>query len=81
MNHDILKKLKLDFSSTISVVISPDVSKYGMPISEEFQEVLFQDLDDETFFKKLTPGKQRSLLFYINKLNLFNYILNVVLSS
>jgi hypothetical protein len=68
INQDILKKLKIDFDSEISVALSPDVSKYGMPICEEFQEVLFQDPEGEILFDKLTPGKQRSLLFYINKI-------------
>ena len=68
MNQEILKKLQLDFGSEITVALSPDVSKYGMPICEEFQEVLFQDPEGETLFDKLTPGKQRSLLFYINKI-------------
>ncbi len=68
MNQEILKKLKIDFGSEISVVLSPDVSKYGMPICEEFQEVLFQDPEGEIQFDKLTPGKQRSLLFYVNKI-------------
>jgi hypothetical protein len=68
MNQEILKKLKIDFGSEIYVVLSPDVSKYGMPICEEFQEVLFQDPEGEILFDKLTPGKQRSLLFYVNKI-------------
>ena len=53
MNQDILKKLKLDFGSVISVTLSPDVSKYGMPISEEFQEVLLQDPEGEALFDSL----------------------------
>jgi Bacteriocin-protection, YdeI or OmpD-Associated len=68
MNQEILKKLQLDFGSVISVTLSPDVSKYGMPICEEFQEMLLQDPEGETLFDKLTPGKQRSLIFYINKI-------------
>ena len=52
-----MKKLKLDFSSEVFVELNLDVSKYGMQISEEFQEVLFHHLDLETFFNKLTTGK------------------------
>ncbi len=57
INQDILKKLKLDFSSEVFVELNLDVSKYGMQISEEFQEVLFHHLDLETIFNKLTTGK------------------------
>ena len=53
-HKEILKKLKLDFSSEVFVELNLDVSKYGMQISEEFQEVLFHHLDLETFFNKLT---------------------------
>ncbi|MBP9848154.1 MAG: hypothetical protein KBC58_01825 [Flavobacterium sp.] len=68
INQEILKKLKLDFGSDITVELSPDISKYGMLICEEFKEVLFQDPEGEILFEKLTPGKQRSLLFYSNKI-------------
>lgn len=68
ISQDILKKLKLNFEDIIEVEIAPDVSKYGMPICEEMQEMLFQDPEGAVLFDNLSPGKQRSLLFYINKI-------------
>lgn len=68
INQDLLKKMDLTFGDKINVELFPDISKYGMPISEEMQEVLFQDPEGEKLFHNLTPGKQRSLLFYINKI-------------
>ncbi len=42
----------------------PDESSYGLPISEEFEEVLRQDDEASEIFHQLTPGKQRTLIYY-----------------
>lgn len=68
MNQEIMKKLKVNFGDTIEIEMQPNVSKYGMEINEELEEVLFQDPEGSDLFHKLTPGKQRSLIFYINKI-------------
>ncbi|MBC7885513.1 MAG: DUF1905 domain-containing protein [Saprospiraceae bacterium] len=67
INQGVQKKLGVALNSEISVLIEKDTSKYGMPIPEEFQEVLLQDPDADRYFHKLTPGKQRSLLYIIGK--------------
>ena len=66
MNKDNLKQLNLDFGDEVTVEIAPDESDYGMPISEEMQEVLFSDPEGADLFHKLTLGKQRSLIHLIN---------------
>ena len=38
-----------------------------MPISEEMKELLEIDPEGEALFHKLTPGKIRSLLHFVNK--------------
>lgn len=63
-----LKNLNINFNSEVAVALIPDKSKYGMPICEEFQEVLFQDPEGEILFDALLPGKKRSLIFYISKI-------------
>ena len=68
LNKDIVKKLKIDFGDTVSVELQPDVSKYGIDITEEMEEVLFSDPDGNDLFEKLTPGVQRSLIYFINKI-------------
>lgn len=49
---------------TVSVLLERDISKYGLPMPEEFQEVLDQDPEGDRLFHLLTPGKQRSLLHF-----------------
>lgn len=68
LNKEVVKKLLLSIGDEVHIKIEPDISKYGMPISEEMQEVLFADPDGAFLFEKLTPGKQRSLLHVINKI-------------
>ncbi len=67
INKEIRTKLKLDKGSKIKVKVEPDNSKYGMPLPEEMEELMYQDPEGEAIFHKLTPGKQRSLLYLIGK--------------
>jgi hypothetical protein len=47
---------------TFTVILEKDTSEYGMPMSEEFREVLDQKPDADRIFHTLTPGKQRTLM-------------------
>jgi len=67
VNSKLRKKLKLLLNEPIKVVLEEDTSKYGMPMPEEMEELLYQDPEGEHLFHKLTPGKQRSLLHIIGK--------------
>lgn len=67
INKEIRSKLKLQVGSTLSVNLSPDNSKYGMKMPEEFQVLLDQDIEGEQYFHALTPGKQRSLIYMVAK--------------
>lgn len=49
----------------VKVELVIDESKYGLPMPDEFREVLNQDPDGDRIFHSLTPGKQRSLLHFI----------------
>src|SRR5687767_18280 len=51
----------------VSVELTRDDSKYGLPMPEEFREVLDQDPEGDRLFHALTEGKQRSLLYLISK--------------
>lgn len=46
----------------VSVELVKDESKYGLPMPEEFEEVLKQDPEADRLFHALTAGKQRSLI-------------------
>lgn len=67
LNKDVLKEIKVTIGDIVLVELQPDKSKYGMPISEEMEEVLFSDPDGSDLFHRLTPGVQRTLIHVINK--------------
>jgi hypothetical protein len=56
-------ELGIRIGDIISVELERDESKYGLPMPEEFREVLAQDPKGDRLFHALTPGKQRSLLY------------------
>ena len=56
------KDLKLNIGDAVIVEIEKDESKYGMPLPEEFAEVLRQDPDGERLFDSISPGNQRLML-------------------
>lgn len=68
VNKENRKKLNLTIGEEISFQIEKDNSKYGMPVPEEFKELWEFDIEFNTYFHDLTPGKQRSLLHMVNKM-------------
>lgn len=48
--------------------LTPDNSKYGVEMPEEFEAVLQSDLDALRIFESLTDGKKRILIYYILKI-------------
>lgn len=67
LSKDLMKKLELARNQLVGVTIEEDTSKYGMPICNEMKELLSLDPEGEAYFHKLTPGKIRSILHYVNK--------------
>ncbi len=67
LNKQVFKKLNLPLNSVIEVKMIKDESEYGMPMPDEFREVLDQDPDADVYFHNLTPGKQRSLIYLVGK--------------
>lgn len=67
VNKQVLKKVDGHLGQQVQIELSPDPTKYGMPVPEEFKEVIHTDPEGEVFFKKLSPGKQRSLLHIVGK--------------
>ncbi|MBV9241880.1 MAG: DUF1905 domain-containing protein [Acidobacteria bacterium] len=61
------EKLGLEPGDEVDVELIRDDSKYGMPMPPEFKEVLAQDDEGRVLFNALTPGKQRTLLWYTAK--------------
>ena len=68
VNKERRNRLGILAGDKVTVEIAADESEYGMPMPEELQEVLNQDPDGLTAFQQLTPGKQRSMMYYIGKI-------------
>jgi len=51
----------------VDVVLVKDESKYGLPMPEEFEEVLKQDSKGDYLFHALGKGKQRSILYLLSR--------------
>lgn len=62
-----MKKLKLKEGDTVDVTLVPDESEFGMPMCDELKELLEQDPEGDARFRMLTPGKQRSIIYYIGQ--------------
>ena len=63
VNKKIRDQLKLQAGSQIQVSLKKDDSEYGLPMPEEFAEVLAQDAEGDKLFHALTAGKIRTLLY------------------
>jgi Bacteriocin-protection, YdeI or OmpD-Associated/Domain of unknown function (DUF1905) len=66
MNKTNLKKLGLKVGSSVQVSLSQDTSEFGLPMPEEFREVLEQEPEAKGYFDALTAGKKRSLIHMVN---------------
>jgi uncharacterized protein YdeI (YjbR/CyaY-like superfamily) len=67
INKKIRDELNLKEGSKIKVHLEKDESEFGLPFPDEFKEVLDQDKAGKTYFDKLTPGKQRNLLYIVGQ--------------
>ena len=67
VNKSRRKQYKIALGDTVSVELQKDNSKYGLPLPDEFQELLYQDPEGSRIFHSLTMGKQRSLIYIIGK--------------
>lgn len=67
LNQEKRNNLGLRNGETLNISLQIDRSTFGVEVSEEFMEVLYQDINGAlSFFDKLTPGKQRSLIHWVD---------------
>lgn len=64
LNKSIRDRLKINPGTSVHMEIGADESTYGLPMSDELAEVLHQDPEGNHLFHALTPGKQRSLIYW-----------------
>jgi len=67
INKEIRTKLQLKVGDKVKVLIRKDESEYGMPMPVELEEMFYQDPESKKYFDKLTPGKQRNLIYLVSK--------------
>lgn len=67
VNKKIRDQLKLKEGSMVQVSLREDKSEYGLPFPEELKEILKQDPEGNTLFHKLTPGKQRNMIYVVSQ--------------
>jgi bifunctional DNA-binding transcriptional regulator/antitoxin component of YhaV-PrlF toxin-antitoxin module len=63
INKKLRENLKLNEGDKVEVMLDLDNSEYGLPMPDEFAELLQQDEEGNQVFHSLTPGKQRSLIY------------------
>ena len=61
------KKLGIDEGDKVEVILEKDISKFGIPMPESFEVLLAQDDEGRSYFQSLTMGKQRSLIYIVQK--------------
>lgn len=67
MNKPTVKKLNLKLGQSLDITITEDKSEFGMPMCEELEVMLQEDPEFDTFFRALTPGTIRSLIYLVGK--------------
>lgn len=64
-NKALRTALGLDEGSTVAVELQADNSEYGMEMCEELRECLELDPEAAALFESLTPGKKRTLIYWV----------------
>ena len=67
LSLSLLHKLRLEVGMEIDVNLYEDTSDWQAPLPTEWQEVMQEDPSVLTAFQALSMGKQRAILFYINR--------------
>ena len=78
-NKSIRDALGIKAGDKVELELRRDESKYGCPMPEEFREVLNQDPQGDKFFHSLTPGKQRSILYFVGSVKDIDKRINTAL--
>ena len=61
------KELGIFPSDYFELQLLEDTTKYGVEVPESLQAVMDSDLEGFDLFEQLTPGKKRSLIYYISR--------------
>lgn len=67
INKQTREKLEITEGDTVEVALEKDNSEFGLPVPESFMVLLDQDPEGNQYFRSLTMGKQRSLVYIVGK--------------
>lgn len=67
MGLPLLKKLQLTVGMEVDIELRVDDSIWQAPVPMEWQEVLWADEEVRQAFEKLTMGRQRAVLFFLDR--------------
>ncbi|WP_339879398.1 YdeI/OmpD-associated family protein [uncultured Algoriphagus sp.] len=67
VNQELRNRFKLDEKNSFAVKIDRDHSEYGHEMPEELQVLMDQDEEGARYFKTLTRGKQRMMVYTVTK--------------
>lgn len=62
LSRSVVEKLHLEEDQSLLLALKKDISEFGMDIPEELAVMLQQDAVAQSYFEKLTPGRQRALI-------------------
>lgn len=64
LNKKLRAQLQANEGDLLSIELQKDESKYGLPVPEELQVLWDQDPEGFAIFESLSPGKQRTLIYW-----------------
>lgn len=67
INKELVRKLELNTGDKVQLKLEKDHSEFGHEVPDSFLALLEQDKDGREYFYRLTPGKQRSLIYLVGK--------------
>ncbi len=65
INKEVQKTLELSDGDPVGVRLFEDLSEFGVEMLDPFKEVLDQEVGAWDYFRALTPGKQRNLIYFV----------------
>ncbi|QDH80070.1 DUF1905 domain-containing protein [Echinicola soli] len=79
-NTSLREKLGFQGGEKVTIRLEKDRSEFGHDMPEELQVLLDQDEEGNRYFRSLTIGKQRSLVYIVTKVKNSNSRLNKALA-
>ncbi|AWW32505.1 hypothetical protein DN752_21435 [Echinicola strongylocentroti] len=80
LNTTLREKLGIQEGKKVTINLEKDRSEFGHDMPEELQVLLDQDEEGNKYFRSLTMGKQRSLVYIVTKVKNSNSRLNKALA-